>query len=169
MGAVLGLMGEGALLAGLQRWLSLTMGSVLLVGALLTWRRPFALVFPRITELVRTRLGRVMQFPSPFQTLSIGFLNGLLPCGLVYVALAASATAGSFLGSILYMVAFGAGTFPMMLAAALGGTRLQFILRARGQHLIPLAVALVGALLVLRGLALGIPYLSPSGDGASCH
>jgi sulfite exporter TauE/SafE len=85
------------------------------------------------------------------------------------VALGASAATGSFLGSILYMAAFGAGTFPMMLAIGLGATRLQFNLRLRGQKLIPAAVALVGFLLLLRGLALGIPYLSPSPAGPSCH
>ena len=72
------------------------------------------------------------------------------------------------------MIAFGLGTLPMMLAIALAGQKLQFALRFKLQRLIPVSLAIVGALLVLRGLALDIPYLSPKlpaqpGATSSCH
>lgn len=169
LGGVVGVIGESAALAGVQRWVALVVGAALLIGVTLTWRAPFAFAFPRLSRLLRGCLGSAMQSPSPFRTISLGFLNGLLPCGLVYVALGASVATGSFLGSILYMAAFGAGTFPMMVAIGLGATRLQFMLRLRGQKVIPAAIALVGVLLLLRGLALGIPYLSPSAACCDCH
>jgi sulfite exporter TauE/SafE len=104
----------------------------------------------------------------------IGLLNGLLPCGLVYVAGAGAATAENFLRGVEYMIAFGLGTLPMMLAISLVGQKLQFALRFKLQRLIPVSLAIVGALLLLRGLALDIPYLSPKlptqpGVIGSCH
>ena len=65
-------------------------------------------------------------------------------------------------------VAIGLGTVPMMLGFSLLGPRLHTVLRFRLQRFIPASLAIVGVLLVLRGLALGIPYLSPAST-AACH
>ena len=88
---------------------------------------------------------------------------------LVYVACAAAASTGGILNAIAYMLVFGSGTLPMMLAASLFGKRLQISLRLRFQRLIPAALTLVGLILVLRGLALGIPYLSPDLASPDSH
>jgi len=88
-------------------------------------------------------------------------LNGLLPCGLVYAACAAAMTSDTLLHGSEYMLAFGLGTIPMMLVITLMGQRLQFILRFKLQRLIPVSLAVIGTLMVLRGMALGIPHFSP--------
>jgi uncharacterized protein len=54
-----------------------------------------------------------------------GLLWGLLPCGLVYGALAAAAFAGSPAAGAAAMLAFGAGTLPLLLAAGLALSRLR--------------------------------------------
>ena len=72
----------------------------------------------------------------------------------------------------IYMALFGMGTLPVMLGISLTGRALPVAWRFRLQQLVPLSVGLVGALLILRGLALGIPYLSPNlaaGTCAHCH
>jgi sulfite exporter TauE/SafE len=97
----------------------------------------------------------------------LGLLNGLLPCGLVYVACAgATATADLFNGA-LYMVVFGAGTVPMMLAISLSGKLVPISLRLKLLKALPVAVFLLASLLILRGMSLGIPYVSPDLAAAS--
>ena len=100
----------------------------------------------------------------------LGLLNGLLPCGLVYVACAGAAATGGTMAGASYMTAFGIGTVPMMLANSLSGKLVPPSLRLKLVKTIPVCVFLLGTLLILRGMSLGIPYLSPdmSGTGASC-
>ncbi|HOW32340.1 MAG TPA: sulfite exporter TauE/SafE family protein, partial [Bacteroidales bacterium] len=92
----------------------------------------------------------------------IGLLNGLLPCGLVYIAIAGSIGSGSALMGAIYMALFGLGTMPMLLAINLSGGFISTSLRKKINKLIPILVIIVGILFILRGLSLGIPYISPS-------
>ena len=161
MGAAFGLLGQGFALAGLQRWVSLVIGAAILIGLIVSPR--FANVVPvvRFVGWLKSALGGLLRRRALPSLFGIGLLNGLLPCGLVYVACAGATTTGTVLTGAQYMIAFGFGTVPMMLAISLAGTKLQFALRFRVQRLIPVSLALVGLLLLLRGMALGIPYVSP--------
>ncbi len=161
MGACFGLLGQGFVIAGLQRWVSLFFGALILIGLFASPRFTRAVPVTRAVNWLKSRLGNWLQRRTLGSLLGIGLLNGLLPCGLVYVACAGAATMGNFWQGIEYMLAFGFGTLPLMLAISLAGTKLQFALRFKLQRLIPVSLAIVGALLVLRGLALDIPYLSP--------
>jgi sulfite exporter TauE/SafE len=96
----------------------------------------------------------------------LGAINGLLPCGLVYVAAAGAAAMGNPLTGAGYMTVFGLGTLPMLLGIGIAGARLSFATRL--QRIMPVAVGVVAVLLILRGLGLGIPYLSPA-TMHSCH
>ena len=51
----------------------------------------------------------------------LGVLLGFLPCGLLYAALAAAAASGEALAGALAMIAFAAGTLPMLLLVGLLG------------------------------------------------
>jgi sulfite exporter TauE/SafE len=94
----------------------------------------------------------------------IGLLNGLLPCGLVYMALAgALATADLFL-SVVFMIMFGLGTIPMLFAVSILGNIATSKLKRIINKLIPVVVVIIGIIFILRGLSLGIPYISPSND-----
>ena len=102
---------------------------------------------------------------------SIGILNGFLPCGLVYVALTGAATTGSMTGGILYMTLFGAGTFPVMFGVSMVGKPVQGRLRGVAQRAVPIVLVGMGTLLILLGMALGIPFVSPdlASSSAHCH
>jgi sulfite exporter TauE/SafE len=174
MGALFGLLGQGFALAGLQRWVSLALGLLILLGLLASPRLAKALPVTRFVGWLKASLGSLFQKRALTSLFGIGLLNGLLPCGLVYIACAGATATGSLLSGVDYMLAFGLGTVPMMLAISLVGTKLQFVLRLRLQRLIPVSLAIVGALLLLRGMALGIPYVSPKlpaqpADASCCH
>lgn len=174
MGAVFGLLGQGFALAGLQRWVSLVLGVTILAGLFATPKLSRVVAISRFVGWLKARLGALFQQRALTSLFGIGLLNGLLPCGLVYIACAGAVATGSVMRGVEYMIAFGLGTVPMMLAISLVGTKLQFVLRLRLQRLVPVSLAIVGALLLLRGMALGIPYVSPKlpaqpADASCCH
>ena len=157
-------------LAGLQRWLSIGLGAALLAGLLasrrLAWWRPLT----ALVERFQPKMSLLLRRRSFGSLVVLGLLNGLLPCGLVYVACAGAAATSGILAGPRYMAAFGAGTAPMMLAIGLGGRLVPLAWRLKLRQAIPISVCLLGILLILRGMSLGIPYLSPdlSRGGASC-
>ncbi|TAL05771.1 MAG: sulfite exporter TauE/SafE family protein [Verrucomicrobia bacterium] len=170
LGLAFGLLGKTLLLAGIQRWLSIALGVALLTGLftsrkLALWRPITALV-----DRVKAGMGFLLRRRSADALLLLGLLNGLLPCGLVYVACAGATATGDLFHGALYMLAFGAGTIPMMLAISLSGKLVPFSLRLKLLKAVPVAVFLLASLLILRGMELGIPYVSPvlSGDSPGC-
>lgn len=173
LGAVFGLVGRSLALVGIQRWVSLTAGALMLAALLFSTR--FGTVGPLVNGVGRLKglLGPLLRRRSIPSVGLLGLLNGLLPCGLVYAAGAAAATVGTVPGGMAYMGLFGLGTVPLMLALGLGAGAFPVALRLRLQRLVPVTLGIVGSLLVLRGLALGIPYLSPDLAGGTgcpdCH
>jgi sulfite exporter TauE/SafE len=173
LGVVFGLLGKTLWLAGIQRWVSIALGLALLAGLftsrkLALWR-PVTLSVERLKLHMSTLLRR-----RSFAALAaLGLLNGLLPCGLVYVACAGATATSDVLAGAAYMAAFGAGTVPMMLAIGLSGKLVPFSLRLKLQKAIPVSVFLLALLLILRGMSLGIPYVSPvlsaHGSPMCCH
>ena len=105
--------------------------------------------------------------------LLIGFLNGLLPCGMIYLALGSAWANQSALQSGLFMVLFGLGTLPALLMVAFGGQLMGFAFRQKIQKALPYMLFSMGVLLILRGMNLGIPYISPMIENgasvAACH
>jgi uncharacterized protein len=172
LGVVFGLAGQSVALAGMQRWASLLAGVVVLL-ALAPASRRFSWPASRIVNLVKTGLGALLKRRTLTSLYLLGLLNGFLPCGLVYVACAGAVAVGSVAGGMGYMLAFGLGTIPLMFGIGLVGRNVQLALRLRFQKLIPLCLLLVGTLLILRGLSLGIPYVSPILSGPAgqhaCH
>jgi sulfite exporter TauE/SafE len=173
IGLIVGAIGKTWLLAGIQRWLSLSLGLLVLAGFFASCHRARWLTTLPITRLVdglKKTMAEVLRRRSGSALLILGMLNGLLPCGLVYVACAGAAATGGVLTGALYMLAFGAGTVPMMLAVSLSGKLIPFSLRLKLLRTVPIAVILLGTLLILRGMELGIPYVSPilAGDTHAC-
>jgi len=171
LGLTFGFIGQTVALAGFQRWASLTAGAAILIALIPASRRGLGLPAIAMVGFLKSGFASLLRQRTLPALYLLGLLNGFLPCGLVYVACAASVAVGSALSGVLYMVAFGLGTVPLMLAIGLMGGNLQLALRLRFQKLIPLCLALVGALLILRGMSLGIPYVSPdlSAAGHCCH
>jgi sulfite exporter TauE/SafE len=76
---------------------------------------------------------------------ALGLCWGLMPCGLIYSALALAATRQSAADGALTMFSFGLGTLPVMLAGSLGAAHLQAALRRRGlKRLIALLLVVSG-------------------------
>jgi uncharacterized protein len=173
LGLVFGLVGKTLVLAGVQRWLSIALGALLLAGLLASSR--IALYRPVMTlvEALKTRMGSLLRRRSVPALGLLGLLNGLLPCGLVYVACAGATDTGGVLSGARYMALFGLGTVPMMLGISLSGRVVPFSWRLKLSKAIPVSVFLLSTLLILRGMSLGIPYVRPdisgtSSAGASC-
>jgi sulfite exporter TauE/SafE len=171
LGFIFGLLGKTLFLAGIQRWVSITLGVMLLAGLfasrkLSSWRPVSALV-----ERLKSSMAVMLRQRSFVSLAVLGLLNGLLPCGLVYVAAAGAVTTGEVLSGVGYMAAFGAGTLPMMFAISVSGKLFPVSLRLKMQRAIPVSVFVLAALLILRGMALGIPYLSPdlAQQRSCCH
>lgn len=173
LGLVFGLVGRSLALVGVQRWVSLALGVALLAGVLAARVDLFRLPLRGVGTWVKNAMGPWLRRRGLGALTVLGALNGLLPCGLVYVACFGAAATGGVLTAIEYMLVFGLGTVPMMLGLGLAGGALPAPLRLRLQRAIPYCLALVGVLLILRGLALGIPYLSPNlaatPAAACCH
>ncbi|SFU33316.1 hypothetical protein SAMN05216480_101803 [Pustulibacterium marinum] len=166
VGAIFGILGTGFYLSGYQQQLSIAVGILMIIAVVLPTKtlqktgitKP---IFKAISN-VKSALGKQFKKRSFSSLFSIGFLNGLLPCGLVYMAIFGALALGKPIESALYMIAFGLGTLPLMSAAAYLGNFLTIATRQRIQKLVPVFVAIIGVFFILRGLGLGIPYVSPS-------
>lgn len=169
LGLAVGLIGQGAVFAGLQQSLSIGVGVVMLVIIVFTKYKHFDLptngVLNKIYASVKTKLAPLFKSKSFFAPLFIGILNGLLPCGLVYAALFTALSMGSIVGGANYMLFFGLGTIPIMLGLGIFSGFTTPSLRTKLNKMVPYFLALVAILLILRGLNLGIPYVSPQLDG----
>ena len=165
MGAVFGLLGRGLVMSGFQQWVSIIMGAIMILSVITPsiYKNRFNAdkgVFSFVGK-VKMSLGKLFAQRSYSSLLMIGLLNGLLPCGLVYFAIAGAIATGSSSSGSMFMFIFGLGTLPMLLAISLIGNMITLELRKKITKLIPYAIVFIGVLFILRGLSLGIPYLSP--------
>ncbi len=175
IGLIFGLAGWGLVLSGFQQYLSIALGLLLLLAAffpVLTNKIKIP-VFERLVFVLKQKMGYYLKTRRVPAFFVLGMLNGLLPCGLVYVALAGALASGTGAQGSLFMAAFGFGTIPAMMALPLLGGLVKPQQWAKMKKLIPYTLALFGILLLLRGLDLGIPFISPqmteSGSMNCCH
>ena len=145
-----------------QQYTSIILGGFLLVIGILSFvpNHTIKLKLPW-AEYVKRELGRVIGRPGLGIMALAGILNGLLPCGLVYMALSASLTATTFFQAAAIMYVFGLGTLPMLVSITLLKTKLAFLRTNHIRKLVPVVVFCFGCLFIVRGMNLGIPYLSP--------
>ncbi len=166
IGVLFGFVGKGLYLAGFQQRLSILMGIVMIVIAVIPVsifnKYNFSKPIYRIIGKVKQKLGLYLTKKSNKALFLIGFFNGFLPCGLVYMALLGSISTGSIINGSLYMAVFGLGTIPLMTGAIFLGNFVSLSFRNKIQKVIPIFVVIIGLLFILRGLGLGIPYISPS-------
>lgn len=168
LGAIFGILGKGIHLAGFQLWSSVVIGALMIVIVV------FPLVFGSKISLEKLFGGYSNQLLVRFQKLFhagsmnsffwIGLLNGILPCGLVYVAVAGAINTGDVVNAMIYMAMFGLGTIPIMLSISVAGNFISLGLRNMINRVTPYMVILLGVLFILRGLSLGIPYISPKAE-----
>ncbi|WKN41134.1 sulfite exporter TauE/SafE family protein [Tunicatimonas pelagia] len=165
LGGLFGLLGQSLAMAGLQQTLSVALGILIVLGVALPTtlllrvspNHYIARMIGRVKKSMQ-RLFAVRTYPAMF---GLGTLNGLLPCGLVYVGLAGAIATGYATEGAVYMAAFGLGTLPMMLGVSFLGQWISVPLRNKVRKAVPVLVSAVGILFILRGLSLDIPYVSP--------
>ena len=166
IGLLFGLVGKGLYIAGLQQNISILVGVIMIFSVIIPVKvfNQFKITQPLYKAIggVKKNLGLYLNTKSYKALFLTGFFNGFLPCGLVYMALlGAIETSNAILGA-LYMFIFGLGTVPMMTVAVFAGNFLKLSIRNKIQKAIPVFVVIIGLLFILRGLGLGIPYISPS-------
>ena len=165
LGLVFGLVGKSLNLFGFQQQLSIGIGILMLLVVLIPQKTFNKYNFSRpvfkIISKVKSALGKELKKKTPDTFLTIGFLNGFLPCGLVYMAIFGAIASGNALQGSLYMAVFGIGTIPLMTSAIYLGNFLNTQVRQRIRKAIPVFIVVIACLFIVRGLGLGIPYLSP--------
>lgn len=166
LGVLIGLIGEQIWMAGFQQGISIFSGILIVMAAC---SRLFKFSFLK---------GGPSFFLVPFNKLFnyalkhkanhliIGLINGFLPCGFVYLALAGALNTGSISQAATYMFWFGLGTLPLMFIAMLSMGFTGMLFRKRINKVIPYFMLCLGIWFIFRGLELNIPYLSPAGDRA---
>ena len=166
LGIIFGAIGLSFSYAGMQQWSSIIMGAVIIILIIIQYLShknnfPF---LTRYTNFIKQKISKAFSSKSFYGIASLGFLNGLLPCGLVYLALAGAVASGQIITGGIYMMLFGLGTLPLMYTFSAFGNYLGVHKRILIRKYLPVFSILIASLLILRGLNLGIPYLSPHFD-----
>lgn len=166
IGLLFGLLGRGFFLAGLQQKMSIFIGLAMILVALipekLFSKYNFSKPVYKIISKIKSNLGNQFKSKSYKSLFIIGLLNGFLPCGMVYVALFGAIAMQSASLGVLYMLLFGLGTLPLMTLVVYINAMIKLPFRNKIQKAIPYVAVIIGVLFILRGLGLGIPYVSPS-------
>jgi len=166
LGALAGIFGKSLQVAGFQQTLSVISGVLILL--MMVVPATFSLKFRKATGMEKG-LGKINKtMAGLFRQKSlaalglVGMLNGLLPCGFVYLALAGAISMPSVPAAMGYMFLFGLGTFPLMFVLSLSGKFIQPKIRHFFSRSVPYAATFMALLFILRGLNLGIPFVSPA-------
>jgi uncharacterized protein len=168
LGILFGLLGRGIHMAGFQQWTSILLGVAMIISVLFPFvfreKITIAGLFSGFAARLILKLKKLFTDRSYFSLLMIGLLNGLLPCGLVYVAIAGAINSGNIMSGALFMMLFGIGTIPLLLIASLASDVIGQRVRSKMQKVVPYFVFMLGVLFILRGMSLGIPYISPTSE-----
>lgn len=154
MGTAAGFVGKSFSIMGLQNDLSIGAGIMIIIFILFSNGRLlkfFTGKTVKATAGMRGALGRMMKKKSPFAIFGVGLLNGILPCGFVYLSLAGATAAGTIYDSFLYMLLFGLGTLPMMFGLSIIGSLISIKTRSIVNQASPYLAVALAILLIWRG------------------
>jgi uncharacterized protein len=169
LGIVFGVIGKGLQLTGFQRWVSIGFGIILIltviIPGLINLNPLISKITSQFTSSLKIRMGNLLRQQKVFPLFIFGLLNGLLPCGLVYAAIMGAIVTGSLVESSLYMFLFGLGTLPLMFLLIYFANLLKNKYLSQIRKIIPILIIVLGILFILRGLNLGIKYISPRLNG----
>jgi sulfite exporter TauE/SafE len=163
-GAVAGTIGQSVAWMGAQQLFSIAIGTLIVLVVL---AYPFTAHFSSLERAMGkwsirfSSWSHSLGWSQPRTRVLLGVANGLLPCGLVYLGVAGAANTFTPWDGALFMAAFGLGTLPALIVGTRLISQLSPVFRGRFRKLIPAAMMVVGLLLIVRGLNLDVPYLSP--------
>jgi uncharacterized protein len=180
LGLIFGVFGKGLIISGIQQGVSVFAGILLIISVFIPKLIGIKWIIFKPLQFfyigVKNRLSYLFKSQSKFKLLGIGFINGFLPCGLVYIALVGALLSNSVLDSVIAMLVFGIGTAPLLIVLLYSSKMINAKLKQKITKFIPLFITLLGLIFILRGLGLGIPYVSPNYDvlkpeitQESCH
>ncbi len=165
LGLLFGMLGSRLEMFGLQRIISISLGVLIILTVItpISYRIKISnkLGLYKLVGMLKMYFGKMFKNHSNSSMLAIGILNGLLPCGFVYIGITGAIAVGDTLNGMLFMTMFGLGTLPVMLGASLIGSVINLNIRQKLTRLLPAFSLLLAAIFILRGLNLGIPYISP--------
>ncbi|OCX53888.1 hypothetical protein BEL04_06270 [Mucilaginibacter sp. PPCGB 2223] len=161
LGLLIGLVGKQLWVLGLQQIIGFISGLLIIIAGLSRMLK-LTIGSSRVSSFFFAPVNRLLSHALQHKAghLIIGMLNGLLPCGFVYLALAGAINTASSIGAAQYMLWFGTGTFPLMLAATIGSGYIGPVFRRRINKAIPYFMVLLGFWFILRSAGINIPYLS---------
>jgi uncharacterized protein len=156
LGIIVGTIGTSLSWLGFLRYGSVLIGGLMLASVLwpaaVTRHMHFPALWTQMVSGIKQRMGKALKRGNVSRTLVLGMLNGLIPCGLVYMALVSSVVTGSIAGGGIFMLLFGLGTIPAMAGIGLAGQLLTPALRTRFRKLTPVLIAVAGIWLIARGI-----------------
>ncbi len=165
LGAVFGLLGSRLVISGFQQSISIVLGVAIVIAVLIPPMYKAKITqhkfIQKITLPLKSGISDLFKRGTFSAMFLIGILNGFLPCGLVYVALAGAIASGDAISGSVVMILFGLGTVPTMFAATIFGKFINISIRRKITKLVPVFALVLGLLFILRGMGLGIPYISP--------
>jgi sulfite exporter TauE/SafE len=172
LGLFFGFVGRQFYLAGLQQYFSIALGCIILLILLqTTFGKQFIHIplFDQFQEKLQNIIAIYIQKKQLYGMLFLGMANGLLPCGMVYLAITGAMATGNLIGGVAFMTVFGLGTFPAMFLLTYFGSFISLKVRNNMKKAIPFFVATMAILLILRGLNLNIPMVSPVMNNTAAH
>lgn len=154
----------------LQQTLTIFLGISLILYAVVTFMSSKnGLFLDFYSKYIGRFFNKIWNLPFVASSLLLGVLNGLLPCGAIYIAAVYCASLQSVGESILYMILFGIGTSPIFIAAWVFFKKSQQLKLKKLIIVYKFLPLIIGVLMVLRGANLGIPYLSPELEKVNGH
>jgi sulfite exporter TauE/SafE len=158
IGILFGLLGQAAVVNGLQKWLSVGLGIGIILLSI------SYLIKPQINNYITMNLGFAFNLLSRLNKHSnrhaflkaslLGLVNGFLPCGLVYMAVAGAIIQASLIDSAIFMAVFGLGTLPMMLTLSISGNALFSLIKGNYKRILTACMFCFGIFLVYRGFGM---------------
>ena len=165
LGIISGLLINRLIFANIQQSISIVLGSLVLLWVIadrMNWLRNPGISFPG--KIVHRLMAKFLTVNGRIKYLLLGGVNGLLPCGMVYIAVAGAMAAPGAGESFAFMVLFGLGTLPLLTLVSGLGAWIKSGIRRYNRLIQPAFLLVFSVLLIVRGLNLGVPYLSPAAE-----
>ncbi len=183
LGLLFGLLGSRLNMYGLQQIVSIALGSIIILWVIIPSKLKNKIRsisgFNSFTAGLKNVFMPLFKKRTNLSMFFIGVLNGFLPCGFVYMAIAGAiaVSSASPVNGMLFMALFGLGTVPAMLGTTIAGNLLSFNIKRKFAKIVPVFAVILAVIFILRGLNLGIPYISPklgmpihvSAEETKCH
>jgi sulfite exporter TauE/SafE len=162
LGFVIGMIGYSIQLFRVFQAISILFGiGLILIAWRKQWLKRIEFRTPGLQNWTSKKMSLLLRQNGTFKLFGIGLLNGLLPCGMIFLALANALLAENPIGSAAAMAAFGLGTLPALLGVGFFAQQISQVFRAKLTAAFPYILSVIGIMVILRGANLGIPVISP--------